>query len=216
MSPTRPTTYTGVGSRNTPPNILKLMELIGESFAHRGFKLRTGDAAGADSAFRTGAIKRLTEVNKLPVAEAKKLVEVYAPSMKTGTLGPYERKPDPDLLGRLRLIANEFHPNPNALKGYGRSLMERNALQIFGPRLDDPVDFLVGMLKPMHLRTKPTDVGGTGQAYRIAMKNNIPIFDLAPTTSEAQLNESLNKYKEKGGPDLEALSRMVEFILKRR
>ena len=211
MTP-RPVTYAGVGSRQTPENVLQLMNAIGRGFAGHKFKLRTGDAAGADFAFRSGAIKKLAEELKLPPKEVAKLVEVYVPFMKGRLTSSYERRPDVDLLDRLRDLANEFHPNPDALRGYGRSLQERNALQILGPRLDDPVDFLVGMLKPKALRRRPTDVGGTGQAYRMAMKYNIPIFDLAPTTPQEKLVEALNMYESKRGQDLgfRALNALIQ------
>ena len=46
--------YTGVGSRNTPQEVLDIMILIGEYLAKGEYCLRSGGAAGADKAFETG------------------------------------------------------------------------------------------------------------------------------------------------------------------
>ena len=46
--------YTGVGSRNTPVDILSLMSAISKRLAGLGWTLRSGGAAGADTAFEGG------------------------------------------------------------------------------------------------------------------------------------------------------------------
>lgn len=48
-------TYAGVGSRETPPEALKAMQAAARMLEGMGYKLRTGDASGADAAFRAGA-----------------------------------------------------------------------------------------------------------------------------------------------------------------
>jgi len=50
--------YTGVGSRKTPPNILKLMTEIAEKLSDLGYTLRSGGAQGADKAFERGAVSK--------------------------------------------------------------------------------------------------------------------------------------------------------------
>lgn len=47
--------YTGIGSRETPPDILELMTKIARFMFKQGFTLRSGGADGADSAFEAGA-----------------------------------------------------------------------------------------------------------------------------------------------------------------
>ncbi|MBC7883816.1 MAG: hypothetical protein H7Y37_21205 [Anaerolineae bacterium] len=47
--------YTGIGSRKTPANTLKLMQKIGYRLNNLGIRLRSGGAEGADSAFEAGA-----------------------------------------------------------------------------------------------------------------------------------------------------------------
>ena len=46
--------YAGIGSRETPPDILLKMVKIGCHLAKMGWTLRSGGAPGADSAFEKG------------------------------------------------------------------------------------------------------------------------------------------------------------------
>ena len=47
--------YAGIGSRETPPDIIKIMENIGALMAIDGHICHTGAALGADQAFANGA-----------------------------------------------------------------------------------------------------------------------------------------------------------------
>lgn len=49
--------YAGIGSRKTPPEILKIMRLVGELMAENDWVLRSGAAKGADLAFEEGCDK---------------------------------------------------------------------------------------------------------------------------------------------------------------
>jgi hypothetical protein len=57
--------YTGIGSRKTPENILKLMQAIGKRLGSLGIRLRSGGAEGADSAFEGGARRAFKEKHGL-------------------------------------------------------------------------------------------------------------------------------------------------------
>ena len=48
-------TYTGIGARATPPEVLGLMTRAAFALMKRGYVLRSGHAIGADSAFERGA-----------------------------------------------------------------------------------------------------------------------------------------------------------------
>lgn len=50
--------YTGIGSRETPINILKDMSIIAKYLEKKGFIVRTGDAKGADQTFRNSVINK--------------------------------------------------------------------------------------------------------------------------------------------------------------
>jgi hypothetical protein len=212
MEPTkRPHTYTGVGSRKTTPKNLSIMRQIAQALAARNYRLRTGDAEGADSAFTSGAL------SKLKPQQVQELIHAYVAHDATKRLASYERKPDPDMIGNLLKIVGKYHPNPAALKtdaysrGSSLGLQARNALQLGGDRLTDPSDFAVMAFTPPNQRRFEGDLGGTGQAFRLAKAKNIPVFDLdAP---EATMLSELGKYK---GPDNKTLERMLEFILRNR
>jgi hypothetical protein len=47
--------YTGVGSRKTPPHILKVMRQLATKLNSDGWVLRSGGADGADTAFEQGS-----------------------------------------------------------------------------------------------------------------------------------------------------------------
>ena len=47
--------YAGIGSRQTPPPVLKLMTAIATGLKNKGYVLRSGGAMGADTAFHKGA-----------------------------------------------------------------------------------------------------------------------------------------------------------------
>ena len=49
--------YAGIGSRETPTEILKLFEKVGYFLAKKNFILRSGHAPGADISFERGADK---------------------------------------------------------------------------------------------------------------------------------------------------------------
>ena len=57
--------YTGVGSRETPKDVLDLMEKIAYKLSKKGWILRSGGAEGADSAFFQGCEK----YSSTPIAE---------------------------------------------------------------------------------------------------------------------------------------------------
>lgn len=54
--------WTGVGSRETPRDILDLMEDIAFKLSQDKWILRSGGAEGADTAFEIGALNSFTEV----------------------------------------------------------------------------------------------------------------------------------------------------------
>jgi hypothetical protein len=47
--------YTGVGSRDTPEEVLSVMRTLAKCLARAGYTLRSGGAEGADAAFESGA-----------------------------------------------------------------------------------------------------------------------------------------------------------------
>lgn len=160
-----PVFFAGIGARKTPEETLMVMRDVGAMLSERDIFLRSGGAAGADSAFHEGA-KEVGAGN-----------EIYLPF-------PNPKIPDgicnsSPVFDRL---ARNFHPNPSSLTPDANDktdrrhktlrLMSRNGHQVFG------VDFQ----NPSHLVICWTPGGegggGTGQAIRLARSVGIPVIDL--------------------------------------
>lgn len=164
--------YAGIGSRMTPEPILALMQDIGAALARQGWVLRSGAAPGADTAFEAGC----------DLAGGTK--EVFL---------PWERFQNRELTGGVQLLAPDIvlaaatlagqaHPRWQFLRRPVKALHTRNVAQILGPRLDDPVTFVVCFT------VDGAGGGGTGQALRIAAQRGIKIFDLGNPEVLARVN----------------------------
>lgn len=141
--------WTGVGSRQTPDHILEAMYKFGEAFALLGFILRTGDADGADRAFREGHL-----------FQRSGNIEVYSARDAAGD-------------ERALSIAERIHPAFYRCSPYAKLLHARNCYQVLGPNLDDPSDFLICYTPGGE------DVGGTRTAIILAREHGIPVYNLA-------------------------------------
>lgn len=144
--------YAGIGSRETPPDVLKLMTAIATKLDTDGYTLRSGGAAGADQAFEAGATKK----------------EIYIPwpgfNGSTSNL-----LPTPEAF----LLAAMFHPAWARCRRGAKALHARNGHQVLGHNLKTPSDFVLCWTPGA------TGSGGTGQAIRIARMHQIPVYDLA-------------------------------------
>jgi hypothetical protein len=114
--------YAGIGSRTTPPDILKLMTEIAIVLHKKGFILRSGGAAGADTAFAMGAGLSPGRVIFRPEDTYR-----YPPAIE---------------------LAAKFHPAWDQCNDYARRLHGRNAMIIMGLELDSPVQFVICWTPP--------------------------------------------------------------------
>ena len=178
-----PVYYTGIGSRSTPPGILVLMEQIGADLAEWGFTLRSGGAAGADSAFESGcdAVEGSKEIF-LPWTGFSSNPSHFA----SPTAGAFE-------------IAKQFHPTWYQLSQNAKRLMARNVHQVLGLDLNTPVSFVVCWTpdgcESDATRTRKT--GGTGQAISIAASMSIPVFNLKNSFAIENMFQCAADAKEK-------------------
>lgn len=154
--------YAGVGSRETPDEILKVMDLFANAIATESL-LRTGAAEGADQAFEFGAVLGGGQH------------EIYLPWKG------YNGRPDGTITnpGKDALeLAEYYHPNWKALKQGARKLHARNGYIVLGPKLYDPVEMVVCWTQDGSLDGTGGRSGGTGQALRIAADYDIPVLNL--------------------------------------
>ena len=176
--------YAGIGSRVTPDDILRSMEMIGMQLGS-SWTLRSGYAGGADLAFWRGAHM---------MGDA---YEMYLPwSGFNGAPTMHECFIVPDLDASWWEMAAKYHPNWNACSAGAKKLHARNIAQVLGrhgPHKPDPVDMVVCWTP------QGKAGGGTGQAIRIALDHKIPVFDLAIEANKEALI-SFVAAKEAGMP----------------
>jgi hypothetical protein len=152
--------YTGIGSRQTPSETIKLIHSISKKMNEMNFLLRSGGADGADSAFEEFSTNK----------------EIYLPwdgfngrNHDGESYFDYLQCPAWSL---AKTSVDAFHPKPESLSAAGRRLMARNSMQIFGRDYKTPTNVVICWTKG------GKDVGGTSQALRIARSAGIPILNL--------------------------------------
>ena len=158
-------TYAGIGSRQTPPEILKQMTQVAKELESIGYTLNTGvtfggKKEGADKAFDDGTSKK----------------NLFSPENQGS------RKKE-------QAIAKEIHPNPSALSPAALKLMARNTNQVFGDNLNTPVDFVLFYAEETANSLRPK--GGTGQAVEMARRKGIPTINMSNPNWIDQLKVAL-------------------------
>ncbi len=167
--------YTGIGSRETPKEITRLMQLIACDLADRGWTLRSGCAQGADSAFEYGACFAKGSLAPRP--------EFYLP------WPGFERRATAlvrksEASHEAMELAEKFHPAWSRCSEKAKLLHGRNTHQVLGPypmSEPKPSSFVICWTP------EGKGGGGTGQAIRIATAYGIPVFDLANANALARV-----------------------------
>ena len=150
--------YAGIGSRETPPEVLSEMRWLAAKLAAHDWTLRSGAAQGADAAFESGA------------GEKK---EIYLPWRGFNGSRSSLHNPTPAAME----LAAKVHPAWERCSQGARKLHARNCHQVLGLALMPPVKFVACWT------VDGLGGGGTGQALRIARHENIPIYDLGLGTN---------------------------------
>lgn len=164
--------YAGIGSRETPPDVLESIAATAQRLARNGWALRTGMSPGADQAFYRGALA------------GRGRVELYLP---WPTFEAYARAPGEDAavfaLGQpthaAYSLAARFHPGWSALSADERRLRARDAHQVLGSDLASPATLVVCWTEDGGVDGTDARAGGTGQALRIAHHHRIPVLNLS-------------------------------------
>ena len=168
--------YAGIGSRETPADVLNLMERLGWKFSIEGFGLRSGGAQGADSAFAKGAIDA-TELHDGQRPVIFEPWEGFAPREQQHYTVCHINQ-------QAYNVAAEHHPAWFGLSQGAKKLHARNSQQVFGlwPQLHPiPVSFVICWTHDAK------GGGGTGQAIRMAKDAGIAVFDLADAATRKRL-----------------------------
>lgn len=154
--------YTGVGSRETPPEILRIIRDLAIELEKKGYTVRTGDAKNADAAFR----------------EAAKNKEVYTPNDANERTMKIAKEIHPawhklDDVGKRLQARNTFQV-------FGENLDTPSDFLI-GWTPDGLTSFEERSIKS----------GGTGQAIDMASRKGIPVINLARPDWRETLNSVL-------------------------
>ena len=158
--------YCGIGSRQTPIQVLSFITSLATRLNANGFHLRSGGAIGADTAFARGhSIENMT---------------IY--------------RPDHAINDRnAEALFRSVHPFQHRFsKTQSILLHSRNAYQIHGFKLNDPVDFVLcwtklGSESEAELKSHGWVEGGTSTAVALASRAGIPVFNL-------QKPDALNRF----------------------
>lgn len=164
--------YAGIGSRSTPANICEVMRQLGQKLGHKGAVLRSGNAAGADRVFESGAVDVLGKCQIF-------LVNSWYSCGKNFPNDNYKYLPEH--WEAAESIGAEHHPNWINLNPYPRRLHTRNCFQVLGWNLQSPADFVI-CWTPDGARTADETsqkTGGTGQAIRVASSYGVRVYNLA-------------------------------------
>lgn len=146
--------YAGIGSRETPYDVIPVIEDIATRLKGLGYTLRSGAAGGADSFF-----ERFAGDDK----------EIFLPWQGFRDHPSHLCTPTPAAWE----MAKQFHPAFDNLDRAGKLLMARNSHQVFGLDMQTPVEFIICWTPNGEAK------GGTSQAIRIARRHKIPVFNLA-------------------------------------
>mgnify|MGYP000948523566 FL=1 len=95
------------------------------------------------------------------------------------------------LISETERIASEVHPAWDKCNEWARGMHSRNCHQILGYDLQSPVDAVICWTPDGNV------VGGTATAIRIAMKHNIPVFNLGRFDKDVVLQEIKAFLKDK-------------------
>jgi len=155
--------YAGIGSRQTPPDIIKIMHDSAILLAKEGYVCNTGAALGADQAFAQGAVIGGGVVDlKLPWSTYEEKWISSLRVMSTNVITTVLTFDDKDAYNSV----TQLHPAAAALKQAVMKLHARNYLII------QPAKFVICWTP------EGKEVGGTGQGIRIANMLGITIYNL--------------------------------------
>lgn len=152
--------YAGIGSRETPPRVEAFMTASAWYLSMNGFWLRSGGAAGADTACENGVIGEMKEIY-LPY---KKFNKNESPL--------YLEAFDKVVVDRAYELAKKYRPGLEDAGKPTHKFMTRNMMQVLGKNLDTPVKFVLCWTK------NGKDIGGTGAAIRCAWDHGIDVYNL--------------------------------------
>lgn len=182
--------YAGIGSRETPKDVLDLMTKAAAWLASKGYKLQTGYKRkqtngklveeGADKAFSDGTNNK----------------ELFGPDMANATTKSIAEEIHPNLKGMWSAVYNKWVSKVGKEKATEYAdgaidLQARNTFQVFGAKLDTAVDFVLFYAEETNDPMRPK--GGTGQAVEMSRRKGIPTINMANKDWRKELTKVIGK-----------------------
>lgn len=204
--------YTGVGSRETPPEVISIMEDAGFRLARLGFTLRSGKAGGADEAFQVGMQKYCESLdNGYQEEYCRRLAEIYIPwdgfASDNDNLWDYWDYPldyvdylMPNQKSVRDSLVEEIHPNFEALKRKrgAFALHSRNVHQVLGANILKPQPSAFCLYYAQEDKNG-NPKGGTATAVNLAKKYGVRTLNLNTPERLALLEQFLTNLERKRG-----------------
>jgi ribA/ribD-fused uncharacterized protein len=175
--------YAGIGSRETPQDVLDEMTAIAVELERGGFRMRSGGAGGADTAFDNGVLDRANKDVILPWKNFS--------GIQDGVMLPKH------LEARAEQMALKYHPAPDRLfdaDGKAKPALKlhtRNMPQVLGLDLETPAKMVIAYTPD------GAASGGTGQAIRVAEDFGVPVLNLRRPEIRAAVLEALGLTPER-------------------
>lgn len=169
--------YTGIGSRETPPEILELMSDIAFKLTKLGWYGRSGSADGADLAFESG-------FNKARIAGISS--GGFTGYLPWNGFNGFHEDANHFIKGNCKVaakIASELHPAWNATRRDGKPVLSRgakalhtrNIYQVLGNDLRTPSSLCIFYATPL---SNGQVSGGTNTAVQLCIKNHARCHNL--------------------------------------
>lgn len=158
-----PGVFAGVGSRETPEEIGLVMCAIARKLTDFGWTLSSGGADGADLAFESG------------VRAGDERQRIFVPYRGFNGSKSTLTHIDP----RAFEIAQRVHPAWDRCSDFARKAHARNAHQVLGRSLKDPVSMTICWTKDGAVDAASAhNAGGTRTAIVISAEHRVPVFNL--------------------------------------
>lgn len=182
--------YTGVGSRETPKEILDLMREYSRVMALKGWSFRSGGAYGADTAFYDGWCDACFVNPELQSGE------IYLPWDGFNDYSKYDKNcrlvTDKGIISQAQEILRPIHPAYDKLTRGPLALHTRSVYQVLGADLQTPSKGLVGYAKT---DKKGNPMGGTATAINLALRYEIPVRNLYKEEDRKFIEEFVERNK---------------------
>lgn len=181
--------YTGIGSRDTPLDVRRLMTEIAMHMQGWGYTVRTGVASAADRAFETGAGSMKEVYVPWDGWNEQRGISSVTPASLTLARQVWEHRRKTAWDGLILETAHvaekweEIHPAT-------QMLLAKTMCMILGRNLDRPSDTLICWSPSCRV------IGISAHPIVLATISNIPVFNLADPETEDVIRAMLRENRD--------------------